>query len=129
MSDEKIRSHAREYTAGWNSGDPSRVASHYAGNGQIVINRGEPCRGRSEIEAMAAGFFAAVPDLTLTCDAMRIAGDHAVFWWTFTGHDAGTGNPLSVEGWEEWDFDADGMIAASRGWFDADGYARQIAGS
>ena len=30
-------------------------------------------------------------------------------------------------GWEEWDLDADLKVKASRGWFDADDYARQTA--
>ena len=77
---------------------------------------------------MAAGFYSDVPDLTLTCDDIRLAGDHAIYVWTFTGHDAGTGNPLNIRGWEEWDLTADGKVAASRGWFDAKDYARQVAG-
>ena len=77
---------------------------------------------------MAAGFFADVPDLSLTCDEIRVAGDHAVFVWTFTGHDAGTGNGLRVRGWEEWDLGADMKVSASRGWFDAEDYARQVEG-
>ncbi|WP_234423596.1 hypothetical protein [Tateyamaria sp. Alg231-49] len=66
--------------------------------------------------------------MTLTCDEVRPAGAHVIFVWTFTGHDAGTGNPLSVKGWEEWDMDAEGKVKSSRGWFDADDYARQVAG-
>jgi len=77
---------------------------------------------------MAAGFYADVPDLTLTCDLVRAAGDHVAFLWSFTGHDAQTNAPLNIAGWEEWDFDASGKVAASRGWFDAEDYARQAAG-
>lgn len=74
---------------------------------------------------MAAGFFADVPDLTLTCDGVRRAGDHVVYLWTFTGTHSGTGNSLRVVGWEEWDLDADLKVTASRGWFDAHDYLRQ----
>ncbi len=119
---------ATEYTAAWNSKDPSAVADHYAEDGAIVINRGEPSVGRAGVEAMAAGFHADVPDLTLTCDSVRLAGTHAIYVWTFTGHDATTGNPLSIEGWEEWDLTDDLLVKASRGWFDADDYARQVEG-
>jgi hypothetical protein len=76
---------------------------------------------------MAAGFFADVPDLTLVCDEVRCAGDHVLYLWTFTGTHSGTKNPLRVVGWEEWDFDGDLKVKASRGWFDADDYARQTA--
>ena len=81
--------------------------------------------GRTGVAAMAAGFFADVPDLTLVCDAVRCAGDHVVYVWTFTGTHASTNNPLRVAGWEEWDLDADLAVVASRGWFDAADYERQ----
>lgn len=82
---------------------------------------------RAGIEAMAAGFFAEVPDLALVCDTVRRAGDHVAFLWTFTGTHSGTGNRLRISGWEEWDHDRDLRVTASRGWFDAEGYARQTA--
>jgi hypothetical protein len=78
---------------------------------------------------MAAGFYADVPDLSLVCDGLRIAGDHVVYLWTFTGTHAATGNPLTVVGWEEWDVDPENRVTSSRGWFDADEYARQSAGA
>lgn len=118
---------ADAYTSAWNSGSPAAVASFYAEAGSITINRGTPWKGREGVAAMAAGFFADVPDLNLACDGIRIAGDHVVFLWTFTGHDAKSGKPLRISGWEEWDIDADRKVATSRGWFDADDYARQAA--
>lgn len=120
---------AADYTAAWNSKSPEAVASFFAEDSDFVINRGEPWIGRAGVAEMAAGFFADVPDLTLTSDMVRNAGTHVVNVWTFTGHDAGTGNPLSVKGWEEWDMDAEGKVKSSRGWFDGDDYARQVAGS
>ncbi|MEL7463078.1 MAG: nuclear transport factor 2 family protein [Pseudomonadota bacterium] len=119
---------AKDYTAAWNSGSPEAVAFFYAENGGIVINRGDPWDGRAKVAEMAAGFYADVPDLKLTCDFARLAGDHAFFGWTFTGHDAGTNAPLRVSGWEEWDLDDTGKVKASKGWFDADDYARQVEG-
>ncbi len=74
---------------------------------------------------MAAGFFADVPDLTLACDGIRVAGTHVAYLWTFTGHHAASGNALSVSGWEEWDLDGDLKVKLSLGWFDAADYARQ----
>jgi uncharacterized protein (TIGR02246 family) len=118
---------AEAYTAAWNSKDPQAVAAHYAEDGEIVINRGEPWTGRARIAEMAAGFHADVPDLALVCDDLRCAGDHVIFVWTFTGHDASTGRPLSIRGWEEWDLDGALKVKASRGWFDAEDYARQAA--
>lgn len=127
METDNIAATAAAYTAAWNSGSAEAVASFYAATGGIVINRGTPWEGRAGVQAMAEGFFADVPDLTLTCDGLRVAGDHVVYLWTFTGHHAGTGNPLLIMGWEEWDIDADGKVAASRGWFDAADYTRQVA--
>lgn len=118
---------AAAYTAAWNSGSPEAVAAFYAHDGQIVINRGTPWIGRKGIVDMAAGFFADVPDLALVCDDVRCAGNHVAYFWTFTGTHASTRNPLRVVGWEEWDLDADLKVAASRGWYDADDYARQTA--
>ena len=119
---------ARSYTDAWNSGSAEAVARHYAPDGSIVINRGQPWRGRAGVAEMAAGFFADVPDLALTCDGVRAAGDHVVYLWTFTGTHAGSGRLLRVVGWEEWDVDADLLVTASRGWFDAEDYARQTGG-
>jgi len=120
---------AEDYTAAWNSKSPEAVAAFYAEDGEIVINRGAPWRGREGVAQMAAGFYADVPDLSLICDSVRAAGDHLIYVWTFTGHDAKTGNPLTVPGWEEWDLDSHGKVTASRGWFDAEAYARQAAGN
>ena len=122
---EALRAVADDYTRAWNSGSSDAVAEFYAEDGGIVINRGEPWQGRAGVAAMAAGFFADVPDLHLVCDAMHLAGDHAVYQWTFTGTHSATGNPLRVSGWEEWDLDDRLKVKASRGWFDAADYARQ----
>jgi uncharacterized protein (TIGR02246 family) len=119
---------AAAYTDAWNSGAAEAVASFYAPDGHIVINRGTPWEGRAGIAAMAAGFFADVPDLTLSCDGLRLAGNHVAYLWTFTGHHARTRNPLRIMGWEEWDLNAEGKVTASRGWYDAEAYARQVAG-
>lgn len=128
MQTDSVAATAAAYTAAWNSGSAEAVASFYAETGGIVINRGTPWEGRAGVQAMAEGFFADVPDLTLDFDGVRIAGDHVAYLWTFTGHHAATRNPLRIAGWEEWDLDEEGKVAASRGWFDAEDYARQVAG-
>ncbi|MGB2179051.1 MAG: SgcJ/EcaC family oxidoreductase [Hyphomonas sp.] len=116
------------YTAAWNTGSADAVAGFYAEDGQITINRGDPWLGRTGVRDMAAGFFADVPDLVLSCDGIRAAGTHVVYLWTFTGHDAGTNNPLEIHGWEEWTLDVDGKVQSSLGWYDAEDYARQVEG-
>ena len=123
----RMRQVAGAYTAAWNSGSADAVAEFFAPDGRIVINRGNPWEGRTGVAQMAAGFFADAPDLTLVCDGVRIAGDHVAYLWTFTGTHAGSGNPLRIVGWEEWDVDVELKVKSSRGWYDADDYARQTA--
>ena len=117
---------ATRYTAAWNTGQPEAVAAFFAEDGSIVINGGSAWQGRNGVAAMAAGFYADVPDLALVCDGVRQAGQHLVYLWTFTGHHSGTGRPLRISGWEEWDLGEDMKITASRGRFDADIWASQI---
>lgn len=129
MIDPKdVEQMAADYTAAWNSKSAEAVASFYAPDGQIIINRGDPWKGRARVQEMAAGFYADVPDLKLVCDDLRCAGSHAVFVWTFTGHHAATGNPLNISGWEEWELGDDLKVKGSLGWFDAEDYARQASG-
>ncbi len=128
MAIELTRAHgiAEAYTAAWNTGEPMAVAKFFTLDGTIIINAGDPWRGREGVAAMAAGFFADIPDLTLTCDGVRVSGDHVIYLWTFTGSRGVTRNVVSVTGWEEWDLDPSGRITHSRGWFDADDYAAQV---
>lgn len=119
---------AQAYTAAWNTGRPDAVAAFFAPDGSITINAGTPWHGRDGVAAMASGFFADIPDLALRCDGIRSAGAHVAYLWTFTGTHAGSGSPVNVSGWEEWQLTSDGMIQTSLGWFDADDYARQTGG-
>lgn len=118
---------AKDYTSAWNTGKPENVAFHYAETGGIVINRGTPWVDRAGVAAMAAGFFADVPDLALVCDGFRVAGDHMVYLWTFTGTHSGTGRKLNISGIEEWDLTDDMKVQTSRGWFDPQEWARQTS--
>ena len=126
ISDAAARQLAADYTAAWNTGRPEAVAGFFTEDGGIVINRGTPWQGRSGVAEMAAGFYADVPDLALVCDGIRLAGSHMVYLWTFTGTHSGTGRPLRIAGWEEWDLGDDMKVTASRGWFDAGEWARQV---
>ena len=74
-----VKQVATGYTTAWCSGDPAAVASFYAENGQIAINRGDPLIGRAAITEMAAGFHAEFPDLVILCDSIRTAGNHAIY--------------------------------------------------
>lgn len=120
---------ALSYTDAWNQGSAQAVAAHYAESAEMVINSGPQHLGRAGVREVAEGFFADVPDLHLICDGVRLAGDHLIYLWTFTGHHARTVAPLSISGWEEWDLGPDRLIRRSRGWYDTGDYARQVNGS
>jgi nuclear transport factor 2 (NTF2) superfamily protein len=119
---------ATRYTDAWNSKIPENVAAFHLSSSQISINRGEPSVGHDGLTAMAAGFHSDVPDLVLQNDGIRSAGNHVVYLWTFTGHDAQTGNPLKISGWEEWDLDENLKVTSALGWFDGEDYQRQVDG-
>lgn len=120
---------AQGYTDAWNAHAPEAVASFYAEDGQITINRGEPWRRRAGLAEMATGFLTEFPDLKLTCDLIRSNGEgRALYAWTLEGHHARTGNFVRAGGWEEWELDQDLKVKISLGWFDAADYQRQVEG-
>jgi uncharacterized protein (TIGR02246 family) len=119
---------ATAHTAFWNMGKPKADAGFFAESGRIVINRGAPWEGRGLVAEMAVDFFADVPDLHLTCDKVRAAGDHVAYLWTLAGRHSGIGNRLRIPGLEAWDLDPDLKVSESRGRFDAADDARQVAG-
>ncbi len=122
-----LKSMAERYAEAWSSHSPEAVASYYAPDGQISINRGDTLKGQEAIVEMAAGFYAEFPDLIVHCDELRTAGNHAIFVWTLEGHHAETKNYVKVAGWEEWELDENMKIKSSLGWFDAEDYDRQVA--
>jgi uncharacterized protein (TIGR02246 family) len=126
---EQLQDFAARYTAAWCSQDPARVAGFFAEDGSLKINDGKPSVGRAEITAAAQSFMTALPDLVVAMDGVAFDGAHAVYRWTLTGTNTcpgGTGNAVRVSGYEEWTFDRDGLIAESRGHFDAAEYDRQL---
>jgi uncharacterized protein (TIGR02246 family) len=50
----KLHEIAKNYAAAWSSKSPEAVASFYADDGQISINRGDILKGRDAIVEMAA---------------------------------------------------------------------------
>ena len=45
----QLQTFAERYTEAWCSGDPARVAAHYAPDGSLTINEGAPSEGRPAI--------------------------------------------------------------------------------
>jgi uncharacterized protein (TIGR02246 family) len=126
---ETLRAFAESYTAAWCSGDPARVAGHFAPNGSLAINGGAPSVGRDEITETARSFYTALPDMQVYLRDVVSDGPRVEYHWTFTGTNSGpggTGNEVRVDGFEAWTLDDDGRIARSIGTYDADEYARQL---
>jgi len=125
-----LRAFAKRYTVAWCSMDPRRVAQHYAPDGRLTINDGPPSVGRDAITETARSLYGALPDMQVYMNELVVDGERIEYHWTFTGTNTGpggTGNAVRVTGYEEWTLSAEGLIAASRGHYDAAEYARQLA--
>ncbi len=129
MDETKLKEFAARYTAAWCSQNPASVATFYAENGSLKINDGAPSVGRAAITAAAQGFMTAFPDMVVKMDSVSLDGGHAEYHWTLIGTNTGpggTGKAVHISGYEEWTFGADGLIAESKGHFDAAEYQRQL---
>ena len=111
----------------WCAKSPEGVAASYTEDAVFSINRAEPMVGHSDIADMVKGFCDEFPDVVLTLDHSFIAGDHAVYVWTFTGTHAETGKKARFQGWEEWELTDEPKVRSSLGWYDAEEYARQMS--
>jgi steroid delta-isomerase-like uncharacterized protein len=126
---DRLQNFAEAYTAAWCSQDAARVASFYAEDGSLSVNDAAPAVGRAAITEVAQGFMTAFPDMQVLLDELRIEDDHAIYHWTLTGTNTGpggTGRAVRISGYEVWQMGADGLIANSRGNFDAEDYRRQL---
>lgn len=130
MNTQKITEFAKKYTQAWCSQNAASVASFFAENGPLQINDGEPSVGRDAITEAAQGFMTAFPDMVVEMDSISINGvNQAEYYWTFIGTNTGpggTGKAVRFSGYEEWTFGPDGLIAESKGHFDAADYQRQL---
>jgi uncharacterized protein (TIGR02246 family) len=120
---------AEEYTDAWCRHDAAGVASYYAPDGSLTINRGQPSKGRDAIAAAAQEFMTAFPDLRVEMRNVVQRGDRFVYSWTLTGTNSGPGGmgyPVKISGDETWAIDNDGRIVESQGRFDQADYDRQV---
>jgi uncharacterized protein (TIGR02246 family) len=126
---DQLHDFARRYTDAWCSQDPARVADHYAPEGSLTINGGEPAVGRAAVTEAARSFMTAFPDMQVLMDEVNVCGAGAEYHWTLVGTNTGpggTGNSVRISGHEEWTLDADGLIAESKGHFEQAEYDRQL---
>jgi hypothetical protein len=131
MNADQLKEFGTKYTAAWCSQDPGRVAAFFAEGGWLKINDGAPAVGRTAITASAQSFMTAFPDMVVAMDEVLAPENRALYRWTLTGTNTGpggTGRTVRIQGHEEWTIGADGLIAESRGRFDAADYQRQLGG-
>ena len=152
----ELNDFASRYANAWCSQDPERVAAFFAERGSISINNGPPAVGREAIAKEAQAFMTTFPDMVVTFDKLEPRGDTTAFHWTLTGTNTGpggTGKRVRISGYELWKIDNgaagsratwtgrpervdeqggesinNGLIAESKGHFDAAEYERQLRG-
>jgi nuclear transport factor 2 (NTF2) superfamily protein len=126
---DQLQDFARRYTNAWCSRDPAQVAAHYAPDGSLAINGGEPAVGRPALTEVARSFMSAFPDLQVLFDELVFRDDTVEYHWTLVGTNSGpggTGNRVRISGFEEWTISDDGLIAESQGNYDQGEYDRQV---
>ena len=129
MTDAQLADFADRYAAAWSSQHPERLAAFYAEQGSLQVNDAAPAVGRAAVRGTVAGFMAAFPDMRVRLDSVNRSDSGATFYWTWTGTNSGlggTGKAVRLEGYEEWSFAPDGLIARSSGHYDDAEYQRQL---
>ena len=122
---------AQRYAKAWGSQNPESVAAFFAERGSISINNGLPAVGRAAIAKEAQAFMTTFPDMVVTFDKLESNPNGIEFHWTLTGTNTGpggTGKRVRISGYEQWKIDNAGLIAESKGNFDAAEYERQLRG-
>jgi predicted ester cyclase len=125
----KLTEFATRYAEAWCSKNPESVPAFFAANGSLSVNDGPPAVGRAAIAKIARGFMRDFPDMVVTFDKLEPRGDATTFHWTLTGTNTGpggTGKRVRISGYELWKIDNDGLVAESKGHFDAAEYERQL---
>lgn len=124
-----LKQFAQGYAAAWSSQDPVALAAHYAEDGMLQVNDGEPAVGRAAVEATARSFMEAFPDMVVALHRLELSGEHVNFHWHWTGTNTGpggTGAAVDLYGYEQWTFSDDGLIQQSRGHYDEVEYQNQL---
>jgi uncharacterized protein len=93
----------------WNSRDPARVAQAYTLDSRWR-NRAEFLSGRAAIESFLARKWARELDYRLTKELWTFAGNRIAVRFAYEYHDD-SGHWFRAYGNENWEFDADGLMA------------------
>jgi len=129
VTGNELNDFAARYAKAWCSRNPKSVAAFFAERGSISINNGPPSVGRTAIAREAQAFMTTFPDMIVTFDKLELRRDRMAFHWTLTGTNTGpggTGKRVRISGYELWKMNNDGLIAESKGNFDAAEYDRQL---
>ena len=116
LDPDQLRDFARRYTDAWCSQDPAKVAEHYAPEGSLTINAGQPAEGRATITEVVRSFMTVFPDMQVLLDDLTFREDGVDYHWTIVGTNSGpggTGRSVRISGFEEWTIGEDGLIAES----------------
>jgi SnoaL-like polyketide cyclase len=127
VTSDELRQFAKRYAKAWCSHNPNKVAAFYARSGSISVNGAVPV----PIAEVARAFVRDFPDMVVKFDKLENTRNGTEFHWTFTGTNTGpggTGNRVRISGYELWTIDNQGLIAESKGDFDAAEYERQLRG-
>jgi predicted ester cyclase len=132
VTTDELTRFAQRYAKAWCSQNPESVAAFFAERGSISINNGPPAVGRTAIAREAQAFMTTFPDMIVTFDKLELRPNATAFHWTLIGTNSGpggTGKRVRISGYELWKIDNDGLIAESKGHFDAADYERQLKAS
>jgi uncharacterized protein len=109
FTDETAAEKARLAEDGWNSRDPARVALAYTPDSKWR-NRAEFITGRAEIEAFLTRKWTREHDYRLIKEVWAHSGNHIAVRFAYEYRDD-SGNWYRAYGNENWEFDADGLMA------------------
>ena len=129
---DKMVEFGQKYTEAWNSKVPEKMASFYAEDGTLTVNKGTPAIGRKQLAETARSYMEAFPDLELTMDSLTMQNGTYRYYWTFKGTNtgpSGTGNKVDFSGYEEWTMNDQGLVQRSVGTYNAEEYERQLKGN
>ena len=125
MSLSSLTALGRRYARAWCDGDPHRVAAFFADDGSLAVNGSAPAVGRVAIAEMARSFMSGLPDMHVSMKGLLREQRGTVFHWALMG--TSFGNKVQIEGYEVWRIDDEGLIAESKGHYDAAEFAFQLA--
>ena len=131
MDKEQLTNFGKKYAEAWCSQKPGSVAAFFTTDGSLKVNTDPPAVGREAITKVAQGFMTAFPDMIVAMDSLIAKPNGTAFHWTLTGTNSGpggTGNKVTISGFEFWQIGKDGLIQESIGSFDAAEYNRQLNG-